>query len=372
MKGRAKAVSDTGRLQKALIVTIGALIAFACSAGGANLQHAYAADEGLAAGTAVLETQMVNNVYVNGVDIFDSGSVSCGDGYATYDKTTKTLTLSNAYIDADYGFQNIWIIGNDNDIVTIKLIGSNVINYCGSGFGTCIVSNPSLVFEGNGTLEMQSAWTGVSSDSNITIKSGKFSADVGDSGFKCDKMIMKGGKLASVAGGTYAVQANSMTNDPSQLGHINGRLPKDAVFKARGNLYKVNSSDGLATLTKYGSKKEGATVNTIKCGYKYKIDTVGAEAFANTKVATVTLGKNVKNVKKKAFYSTTELTKLIIRNYDSSFFDIISLDSKALTKAGKNSGKNLTVKVKTTKSVESVRTTLLNAGLSKRAKVKTF
>ena len=71
-----------------------------------------------------------------------------------------------------------------------------------------------------------------------------------------------------------------------------------------------------------------------------------------------------------AFSKTTKLTTLTIKDY--SGWNGVTFQSKALSKAGKKSGKKLTVKVQTYKRAKDVKAELRRAGLNKKAKVKTF
>lgn len=358
------------RTSKVMAALLGAALALFLGAGSAHIEQTHAAEGGFAAGKARVEAQSVYGVYVNGVNLTDGGWTWCGDGWANYDKASKTLTLNNAYIDENYGFANVQLWGNTNDTVTVQLNGANTIDYCGSGFGSGIDSDPNLVFTGSGALTINDAAYGIQSDGNITIKSGTFRMDASTSGFSCKKMYMKGGKLASVAGGIHAVRADSMSNAASQLGYINGKLPWGAKFAKGGNAYQVNSNNGTVTLTKYASTKTKTTVNTANFGYEYRVDVIGEGAFAKKKVKKVTLGSNVSTVKKNAFSKTTKLTTLTIKDY--SGWNGVTFQSKALSKAGKKSGKKLTVKVQTYKRAKDVKAELRRAGLNKKAKVKTF
>ena len=353
----------------------GAVLALSLGAGPACIEQAYAAKGDIVAGTSQVEAQAMRSVYLNGMDVTNGGgmltsSKSSSIGWVGYDNDTKTVTLHDAYIDNHYGFANIQLWGSANDTVTICLEGYNEIEYKGSGYGDGICSEPNLVFTGNGSLTIKNTGCGVKSDGDITIKSGTFSTDSLFNGFSCENMYVKGGKLKSIAGGSNAVIANSMSNSPSQLGYINGKLPQGATFAKSGNTYQVNSENGSATLVKYASAKTSATVNTVNFGYKYRVNVVGANAFAKTKVKKVTLGSNVNTVKKKAFYKTSKLTKLTIKDYAG--WNGVTFQSKSLSKAGKKSGKKLTVKVQTYKSAKDVKSELRQAGLNKKAKVRTF
>ena len=366
-----KAIANANcKPKRFLAALLGAMLMLFLGIVSANVGPAYAAETGITAGSSKVTASAVRYVFVNGVDLADGAWTWCGNGWASYDKGSKTLTLNDAYIDDSYGFSNIQIWGNENDTVTICLNGANTIEYQESGFGTGIDCDASLVFTGSGSLTINDASYGVKSRGNITIKSGMYSMDASHNGFTCKKMYVKGGKLRSVAGGSYAVRADGMSNSVSQLGYINGMLPKGATFKCGGNTYQVNSNAGYATLTKYGSSKTSTTVNTVNFGYSYRVDTIGASAFAKSKIKKATIGPNVSTVKKNAFYKTGKLTKLTIMDYSRWY--PVTFQSKALTKAGKKSGKKLTVMVQTYKRAKDVKSVLRKAGLNKKAKVKTF
>ena len=87
-------------------------------------------------------------LWVNGVDILTTPghTINCGNGKATYDEHTQTLTLENAEITGN----SIEIFGGD---LTIVLVGSNVIT---QRYLYGIYSRNTVTITGNGTLRIAS------------------------------------------------------------------------------------------------------------------------------------------------------------------------------------------------------------------------
>lgn len=86
------------------------------------------------------------------------------------------------------------------------------------------------------------------------------------------------------------------------------------VFDLAGNKYKLNGK--TVTLVK-GAKKAKVVIPAtgIFNGKTYKVTAIGASAFkSNKKIKSVTIGKNVKVIGKKAFYKASKLKTVIIRS----------------------------------------------------------
>ena len=113
-----------------------------------------------------------------------------------------------------------------------------------------------------------------------------------------------------------------------------------------------------------GTLRKGVTKyvvpDTVKVnGADYKVTVIGAGAFKNDrKLKTVTIGKNVTDIREKAFYKTTSLTKLTIPAsvkkigkqafYGDKNLKNIVVKTKKLTNktVGKNAFKGIFGKVK--------------------------
>ena len=94
-----------------------------------------------------------------------------------------------------------------------------------------------------------------------------------------------------------------------------------------------------------------------------KVETIGAQAFANCKkLNTVTIGKSVKKIGKKAFYGDKKISKFTINTSK------LTASSGGKNAFSKTSSK-MTVKVPK-KKVSAYKKLLVKKGLSKKAKVK--
>ena len=86
------------------------------------------------------------------------------------------------------------------------------------------------------------------------------------------------------------------------------------IFDGYGNSYKLKGNN--ATLIK-GAKKAKVTIpdTVILYGKKYKVTAIGAGAFkSNKKLKSVTIGKYVKSIGKKAFCGDSKLKTVIIKS----------------------------------------------------------
>ena len=90
--------------------------------------------------------------------------------------------------------------------------------------------------------------------------------------------------------------------------------PASDTFKFKGNTYKIKGKN--VTLIK-GAKKAKVTIpdTVILYGKKYKVTAIGAGAFkSNKKLKSVTIGKYVKSIGKKAFCGDSKLKTVIIKS----------------------------------------------------------
>lgn len=100
------------------------------------------------------------DVWVNGERFTsDKTTIDCGDGTATYNDSAKTLTLDNAYINNGNISDRAYAYGIlSEESITIKLIGSNVIEFEGieeEGEFTATgikIENDDLTINGSGSL----------------------------------------------------------------------------------------------------------------------------------------------------------------------------------------------------------------------------
>ena len=92
------------------------------------------------------------DLYVDGEQFTSENlSIACGEGTATYDPDTTTLTLHNATIDNDIT-ANYGIRASIPDTLKIRLTGANTITRTDIGGGSGIRSDNAVEIIGDGTL----------------------------------------------------------------------------------------------------------------------------------------------------------------------------------------------------------------------------
>ena len=114
------------------------------------------------------------DLYVDGEQFTSEKlSIACGEGTASYDPNTKTLTLHNATIDNDI-MANYGIKTSITDTLKIRLIGTNMITrtYTGGGIAIAPHSGNSVEITGDGTLVINvngSTYDGISAGADVKI-----------------------------------------------------------------------------------------------------------------------------------------------------------------------------------------------------------
>ena len=115
-------------------------------------------------------------VYVNGVDMSDTTFMTLGDGWASYDPDSGTLTLHDAEITEPYIYSHPWYYEDPDTIVgiyadvdlTIVLEGENTIQF--SDLDCALYTQKSVTVLGEGSLSANSNSYGIYSDGGITIE----------------------------------------------------------------------------------------------------------------------------------------------------------------------------------------------------------
>lgn len=223
-----------------------------------------------------------------------------------------------------------------------------------------------------------------------------------DTGSTVDLSVQwaKGSYNANAAGsytltGTL-VLANGITNPGGKTASVIVKVTDDTQTIQKGKTYtsgnyryKVTSTE-KRTVTVMGPKSRNLKVikvySTVKLGGKpYKVTAVAALAFKNCKKATsISIGANVKEIGKNAFYNCSKVKKAAISSkvltkigskafYKCRKLGSITIKSTKLKSVGKQAftgtAKKLVVKVPAKKRV-AYRKLLKNKGLSKYAKIK--
>lgn len=130
-------------------------------------------------------------------------------------------------------------------------------------------------------------------------------------------------------------------------------LDEGDTFKVGGNTYKVidadDDSEGLdeVALVKYGSSDKTPSINTVKYdGEKYEVNTIGKNAFNNSKghkITSIKLGTAVDEIGAKAFYGCKKLKVIDMRKCEAIDVEMksgeyviedIDVGAKAFAKAG--------------------------------------
>jgi hypothetical protein len=95
---------------------------------------------------------------------------------------------------------------------------------------------------------------------------------------------------------------------------IKDKLAVGTSHKVNGNTVKVISASAKAVaFTKAANKKSVTVPEAVKIkGKTFKVTQINANAFTGKKIRTVTIGENVKSIKKNAFKGS-KATKIILK-----------------------------------------------------------
>lgn len=217
----------------------------------------------------ILDVEVINyNLYVNNIRMRSSNlTIPCGDGTASFDPETNTLTLTNAAITeygGDYGYRGAINSGLEN--LTIVLVGDNVIETDGDSINTAM--GCSLVITGGGTLttnghvdlgrEPGLAYNGTNDTGDLTIDGA--TVNMGTYLFVHHNISFINGANVNVAGkitanhqttvtvdgaDTYVVADGFAMGNGSQFGQTECRLViNDGSFTLRDGVSFINPEDG--------------------------------------------------------------------------------------------------------------------------------
>lgn len=204
-------------------------------------------------------------VWIGNVELNQGNSYSVkganGQGTATYDSATNTLTLNNFTIVDNSHYE---AISSDQDL-TLNLIGENKItaSYPGSGGVVVAVSvTGKLAIEGTGSLNADGTYSGLSASRGVDISGGTVTAE-GD----VHGIISSTGNVSITGGEVEATGRNSGINANNIT--ISGG---EVEAKATNNTIGVGIK-AIDSITIGGNVNKNPEVN-VGCATGLKADTV--------------------------------------------------------------------------------------------------
>lgn len=344
-------------------------------------------------GTSFIGLQSAGDVNLTGGQVIISAMEQSGI------ELNKDVTLDGAEVVID-GPATQYGIYSDKGGLAAKS-GTLIISNCDMGIrladGTLFNQANTATINGASVNLNKMQWTAIEV-TNLNLKSGTLKIDGCNMGLEAyDSFVMTGGNLNvkatamglyankkfHIVGGSATIECRNARNfafstgsnsdvkvDPSCLTVKTGCLEAGVTFKAGGSTYVVNDSSGAVTLKSYGGTSKTPTVNVVKYGgFTYKVEAIGASAFATAKgkaIKKLMLGKNVEIVGAKAFAGTTNLVTLDATNFRYSGAE---LAKTAFKNCGKSKGAKLTVLCKS-RDKDPMQKLLVSKGLSKKATFK--
>ena len=144
-------------------------------------------------------------LYVNGIDILNAPDheVTCGDGLASYDPATNTLTLDGAYITAPYDYGRTCGIYADGPL-NINLIGENTVENPQAAFSCGVFVNDNLIVSGTGSLTSKAEEYGIYAQGNMTVNGGSVTGSGTNYGVYVQHkaLTVSGGSVTGTADGS--------------------------------------------------------------------------------------------------------------------------------------------------------------------------
>jgi len=196
-------------------------------------------------------------VKIGGIELTSGVAFDGAQGTATYDDTTKTLTLN--------GFEHE-CSGNgieSNENLTLQLLGDNKVESNSGGAGI-FVDGGTLTIDGTGSLTASGTGSGIYAG-NVTIESGKVTATGtnGDGISASVKVTISGGNVTAEGGwdGIYAGDTVSISDgEVNAKGVYDGIIASDKVTISGGNVTATGTGDDGRGISAYDVSIENATV----------------------------------------------------------------------------------------------------------------
>lgn len=139
----------------------------------------------------------------------------------------------------------------------------------------------------------------------------------------------EGNIIKGVAAGTATITATTADGGFNAVCTVTVIISKNTEFTVAGNTYKITGKDTAALV---GSTKTSISIPATfkKGGVKFKVTSVGDNAFAkNKKITSITGGKNLTSIGKNAFSECSKLKKFSI-----SSTKVTKIGTKAFYKCG--------------------------------------
>lgn len=336
-------------------------------------------------------------------------TAASGDGYV-WEADTKTLTLSGAYIDGSLNLPTgSKIVINGVNIVTREVTVNGKVSdaFTLSGEGKLSVGDKKYISHiyGEPVFTWTEAKNGYAAKATFVCQGGEDTqtVDAKVTSSKKNPTCKEEGILTYTAQVTFAgkdyTETKKITSSKVEHTWDKGTVTKNATNTAKAEMtytcstcqekkvetveslkvgmlikdskaiYKVTKAGAKSGTVEYvkPAKKNVKTVSipaTIKaCGVTYKVTGIGAKACKGyKKLASVTIGKNVKSIGKEAFYKCKKLKNITIKSKNLK-----------TSKIGRNAFKGIKSSVAIrvpAKKYRSYKAMLKKKGVSKKAKYK--
>ncbi len=314
------------------------------------------------------ELNVLSGLDFTNVGSADGQTAPTGDGY-TWDATSKTLNLSNAYID---GFLNLpagsKIVVSGVNIVAgdVTVAGTISDAFTLSGEGS-IASSGGKKYVSHSYKEPIFTWT--KTEDGYTAKA-TFVCQGGE-----DTQVVDAKVTATTTDATYTVEGKVVyeakvtfdgkdytdsKEDVIPKNELMGIQIEDAKSKAIYTVTSVTATGGTVEYVKHKSK----TVKTVTIpktitmdGLTFKVTSIGAKAFKGyKKLSKVTIGNNVKTIGKEAFsgckkLKTVKLGSNVTTIGDKAFYNCIKITSITIPSKVTKIGKSVFEKCKKLKTI---------------------
>lgn len=309
------------------------------------------------------ELNAVSGLDFTNVGLGEGQTASTGDGY-TWDATSKTLNLSNAYIDGSLNLptgskivvSGVNIVRGD---VTVAGTVSDAFTLSGEG---SIASSGGKKYVSHSYKEPTFTWTktenGYTAKATFVCQGGedtqvvdaKVTATTTDATYTADGKVIYEAKV-TFDGKDYTDSKEEVIPKNELMGVQIDDVKSKAIYKVTN----ITATGGTVEYVKSKSK----SVNIVSIpktitmdGLTFKVTSIGAKAFKGYKKLTkVTIGNNVKNIGKEAFsgckkLKTVKLGSNVTTLGDKAFYNCVKITSITIPSKVSKIGKSTFEKCK--------------------------